>query len=101
MMPTLQHFGVGSIPWSPLSRGALSRPLSQQTTARGGSDMWPAALFVSSDANKEVMNRVEQVAKKRGVSMAQVSIAWMLNNKKRFPLLLLAPLPSQTWLISS
>ncbi|KAJ7232818.1 NADP-dependent oxidoreductase domain-containing protein [Mycena rebaudengoi] len=81
MMPTLQHFGVGSIPWSPLARGALSRPLTQQNTARGGSDMWPAALFVSSDANKEVVNRVEQVAKKRGVSMAQVSIAWVLNNK--------------------
>ncbi|KAF7333411.1 Aldo-ket-red domain-containing protein [Mycena venus] len=64
MMPTLQHFGVGSIPWSPLARGALSRPLAQQqTTARGGSDV------------------VEQIAKKRGISMAQVSIAWVLNNK--------------------
>jgi aryl-alcohol dehydrogenase-like predicted oxidoreductase len=26
-----QYFGVGSIPWSPLARGALSRPLSQQS----------------------------------------------------------------------
>lgn len=26
-----QYFGVGSIPWSPLARGALCRPLSQQS----------------------------------------------------------------------
>ncbi|KAJ7273935.1 NADP-dependent oxidoreductase domain-containing protein [Mycena rebaudengoi] len=83
MMPTLQHFGVGSIPWSPLARGALCRPLAQQNTptARGGSDIWPASLYVSSDASKEVVNRqelVEQIAKKRGISMAEVSIAWML-----------------------
>ncbi|KAJ7653510.1 NADP-dependent oxidoreductase domain-containing protein [Mycena rosella] len=38
MFPTLKHLGVGSIPWSPLSRGALSRPLSQETK-RGGTDV--------------------------------------------------------------
>jgi aryl-alcohol dehydrogenase-like predicted oxidoreductase len=35
-----QMFGVGSIPWSPLARGALSRPLAKQTdTSRGSSDV--------------------------------------------------------------
>lgn len=32
MMPTLQQFGVGAIPWSPLNRGFLSRPAGEQTT---------------------------------------------------------------------
>lgn len=31
-------FGVGSIPWSPLARGALTRPLGQQQTNRAQSD---------------------------------------------------------------
>ena len=37
MMPTLRHFGVGSIPWSPLGRGLLTRPVGAETT-RGKSD---------------------------------------------------------------
>lgn len=37
MFPTLKMFGVGSIPWSPLARGALTRPLGQQTN-RGQAD---------------------------------------------------------------
>jgi aryl-alcohol dehydrogenase-like predicted oxidoreductase len=34
-----QHFGVGAIPWSPLARGALTRPLEKQNeTKRAESD---------------------------------------------------------------
>lgn len=43
MMPILKHFGVGSIPWSPLARGAVCRPVSQQTSTGSGrvsSDMY-------------------------------------------------------------
>ncbi|KAF9035733.1 Aldo keto reductase [Hymenopellis radicata] len=60
MFPTLQHFGVGSIPWSPLARGLLTRPLCEQTK-RGTSD------------------RVEEIAKKRGLTMAQLALAWVLS----------------------
>ena len=37
MFPTLRHFGVGSIPWSPLARGLLSHPL-KATTRRSQTD---------------------------------------------------------------
>lgn len=37
MMPSLKHFGVGCIPWSPLARGYITRPLSEQTK-RGDTD---------------------------------------------------------------
>ncbi len=39
MFPTLRHFGVGSIPWSPLARGLLSHPL-KATTKRTQTDDW-------------------------------------------------------------
>ena len=50
MFPTLKHFGVGIIPWSPLARGLLTRPYNGDTTTkRGDGDPWvctvPAALF--------------------------------------------------------
>ena len=39
MFPALKMFGVGSIPWSPLGRGVLTRPLSEQTK-RSNSDVY-------------------------------------------------------------
>ncbi|KAJ6488855.1 NADP-dependent oxidoreductase domain-containing protein [Mycena sanguinolenta] len=77
MMPTLKHFGVGSIPWSPLARGALSRPLSQQS-ARAETDVLSANYYTQSPASKAIVERVEEIAKKHGVSMAQISVAWVL-----------------------
>ena len=39
MFPTLKHFGVGIIPWSPLARGLLTRPFKGDTrTTRGDND---------------------------------------------------------------
>ncbi|KAJ7476011.1 Aldo/keto reductase [Mycena latifolia] len=64
MMPTLKHFGVGAIPWSPLARGALTRPLSNQ-----------------KETKRETSDMVEELAKKRGISMAQVSVAWALSKE--------------------
>ncbi|KAJ7859161.1 NADP-dependent oxidoreductase domain-containing protein [Mycena olivaceomarginata] len=77
MFPTLQHFGVGAIPWSPLARGALTRPLEMQLeTKRAESDGMPASLYTQSEGNKTVIERVEGIAKNRDISMAQVAIAW-------------------------
>ncbi|KAJ7174187.1 hypothetical protein C8R43DRAFT_1102646 [Mycena crocata] len=77
MFPTLKHFGAGSIPWFPPSRGALTRPFSQQQTKRGSSDPWSANSFTQSTAGQAIVNRVEEIVKKRGISTAQVAIAWI------------------------
>ncbi|KAG2335354.1 aryl-alcohol dehydrogenase [Suillus weaverae] len=73
MFPTLKMFGVGSIPWSPLARGALTRPLGQQTS-RGQVD-W----LQNSDSDRLIS--VEELAKKKGVTMAQIAIAWILTKE--------------------
>lgn len=77
MFPTLKMLGVGAIPWSPLARGLLTRPLGQDTT-RGQTD-FRVQYYAASPARDTIINRVEELAKKRGVSMAQISIAWMLS----------------------
>ncbi|KAF7782976.1 hypothetical protein Agabi119p4_2352 [Agaricus bisporus var. burnettii] len=81
MMPTLKYFGVGSIPWSPLGRGLLTRPLAQtKETTRGQTDgMLPG--YTGREGTNEIVNRVEEVAKKRGISMAQVAVAWTLSKE--------------------
>ncbi|KAF5319641.1 hypothetical protein D9619_008850 [Psilocybe cf. subviscida] len=72
-----QMFGVGSIPWSPLARGILTRPFDQQkATTRGKTDAYQA--IYSNAGREKVVGAVEKVAKAKGASMAQVSLAWVL-----------------------
>ncbi|KAH9991263.1 NADP-dependent oxidoreductase domain-containing protein [Russula vinacea] len=71
MMPTLKHFGVGSIPWSPLARGALTRPLGIRSI-RAENDTWHDD-YLKEPANEEIVKRVEELAKTRNLSMAQIS----------------------------
>ncbi|KAJ6532018.1 aryl-alcohol dehydrogenase [Mycena capillaripes] len=82
MFLTSKHFGFGSISWSPLARGALTRPLEKQAqTKRGESDMMPPSTYTGSEANRTIVKRVEEIAKKRGISMTQVSVAWSLSKE--------------------
>ncbi|KZT05512.1 aryl-alcohol dehydrogenase [Laetiporus sulphureus 93-53] len=79
MFPTLKLFGVGSIPWSPLARGILCRPLSDQTQ-RGETDPF-AHHYKDSPGSPEIVKRVEELSKKKGVSMAQIAIAWSMSKE--------------------
>ncbi|KAH7337931.1 Aldo keto reductase [Rhizoctonia solani] len=78
MMPTLKMFGVGMIPWSPLSQGILGRPY-EATTLRGEKSRFSGMFAKTKEDNKEVILRVERIAKARGISMAQVAVAWSLS----------------------
>ncbi|KAG8926868.1 hypothetical protein FRC02_008617 [Tulasnella sp. 418] len=80
IMPLLKDMGVGCIPWSPLARGFLTRPIGGDTT-RAKTDF---AMRVLGDPEKEpflttINQRVEEIAKKRGIPMAQVALAWSLS----------------------
>ncbi|KAK0457463.1 aryl-alcohol dehydrogenase [Desarmillaria tabescens] len=79
MFPTLKHFGVGSIPWSPLARGMLTRPI-QQETKRTETDLW-ATIYKAGDATEIIIKRVEEIAKRRGISMAQVAVAYSMGKE--------------------
>ncbi|RXW25128.1 hypothetical protein EST38_g725 [Candolleomyces aberdarensis] len=78
MFPTLQLFGVGAIPWSPLARGLLTRPRNTGGTTRAKTDPW-AKGYADNEGTEKIINGVEQVAKKHGASMAQVSLAWIMS----------------------
>ncbi|KAG8704978.1 hypothetical protein FRC11_009403 [Ceratobasidium sp. 423] len=78
MIPTLKMFGVGMIPWSPLARGLLTRPFDE-TSLRSETDPYIKLVDKAKEANKEIINRVETIAKARGISMAQVAVAWSLS----------------------
>ncbi|MCM0620145.1 aldo/keto reductase [Nocardioides bruguierae] len=77
MFGYLADTGMGSLPWSPLARGRVTRPWGQQT-ARSSSDLFEGVVDPASDEG--TVNAVEKVAAERGVPMAQVALAWVLRN---------------------
>ncbi|HET9648923.1 MAG TPA: aldo/keto reductase [Microlunatus sp.] len=78
MFGLLADQGVGSIPWSPLAKGRLARPYGEHSTSRGEVD--PVGKRFFGDGNADIINAVQQIAENRGIPMAQVALAWVLNN---------------------
>jgi len=79
MIPLCLDQGVGLIPWSPLARGFLTgnRPKgAEPATLRGRTDSISHAMYSESD--HAVVARVSEVAAARGVSNAQIALAWLL-----------------------
>jgi len=71
--------GIGVIPWSPLARGLLTRPW-QASSNRAETDEVGKKLYAkTADQDRAVIDRVGEVAKSRGVSRAQVALAWVLS----------------------
>ncbi|MGD0311404.1 MAG: aldo/keto reductase [Acidimicrobiales bacterium] len=80
MIPQCIHQGVGVIPWSPLARGVLAGNRSRQgdrRTTRSDTDGFTDYLY-SQSTDFDVVERVAEVAAERGVSPAQVALAWLL-----------------------
>lgn len=79
MIPLLEDMGVGMIPWSPLARGTLTGNRTREgekLTVRAQSDAFGATLYNANDF--DIVDRVNEIAAARGVSNAQVALAWML-----------------------
>ncbi len=81
MLPLCLDQGVGVIPWSPLARGILtgSKTRTEDRTRRAQHDEYGRSLYVSQK-DYDVADRVETVARERGVPRAQVALAWLLGN---------------------
>jgi aryl-alcohol dehydrogenase (NADP+) len=75
MLPLCTDLGVGVLPWSPLARGRLTRDWDA-STARTQSDEFGSKLY--RDEDRVIVEKVAEVAQRRGVARAQVALAWLL-----------------------
>jgi aryl-alcohol dehydrogenase (NADP+) len=80
MLPLCRDQGVGVIPWSPLARGFLAgnRARDAAPTKRAETDQYARELYYRP-ADFDVVDRVVAVAAERGVTPAQIALAWLLN----------------------
>jgi aryl-alcohol dehydrogenase (NADP+) len=80
MIPLCRDQGIGLIPWSPLARGFLAgnrRKGDFGETSRAKTDDYAQKMYYQ-ESDFAVVERVGQIAARRGVSNAQVALAWVL-----------------------
>jgi aryl-alcohol dehydrogenase-like predicted oxidoreductase len=72
--------GVAVTPWSPLARGRLARPWSDEPpTERARTDAFAKPLFTKTvDIDRPVIDRTNEIARARGLPPAHVAMAWLL-----------------------
>lgn len=76
MLPLCLDQGIGVIPWSPLARGRLARDWDD-STRRSESDAFGSRLYHEA-TDRQIVDRVGEVASERGVPRAQIALAWVL-----------------------
>ena len=86
MLPLCRAEGIGVIPWSPLARGFLAgnrvRPADSEgsrggATLRAQTDEYARDLYYA-ESDFRVVERLAELARRRGATPAQVALAWML-----------------------
>jgi aryl-alcohol dehydrogenase-like predicted oxidoreductase len=78
MLPICRDEGIGVIPWSPLARGRLTRPWGEETERSRGDRIQESLYGQTEESDRAVIDALEQLARARGVKMAQVALAWVL-----------------------
>ncbi len=82
MMPLCRDQGVGVIPYSPLASGRLVRDTGVGGTLRSETDQMQRVKYdASAETDREVIERIAELATKHTVSRAQIALAWLLQSK--------------------
>jgi aryl-alcohol dehydrogenase-like predicted oxidoreductase len=86
VVPTSEELGIGQIVWSPIAQGVLTGKYLPGAAPPAGSratDENGGARFVARFLRDDVLERVQQLrplADEAGLSLAQLAVAWVLQN---------------------
>jgi aryl-alcohol dehydrogenase (NADP+) len=81
MIPLCLSEGIGLIPWSPLARGFLAGNRNRETkgeTLRAQRDEYAHMLYYQ-DSDFKIVERVMEIANRKGTTAAQIALAWILH----------------------
>jgi aryl-alcohol dehydrogenase-like predicted oxidoreductase len=80
VLKTARELGIGVVPYSPLGRGFLSGEIKKPDDL--SSDDWrltnPRFQGENFNKNLDLVAKVEEIAKNRGVGSSQLALAWVL-----------------------
>ena len=87
LIPVAEQYGVSRIPYSPLAGGHLSHRGWESGTKRSNTDKTIQSKYDHAKENDlEIIDRVDQLAQRLGVSMSQVSLAWQFKRGVTAPI---------------
>jgi aryl-alcohol dehydrogenase-like predicted oxidoreductase len=82
MLPLCRAEKIGSIPYSPLAAGRLSRDWDSEKTMRSETDQIAKSKYDSTSAtDRQVVERVAEIAGKYEVTRTQIALAWLLQKE--------------------
>jgi aryl-alcohol dehydrogenase-like predicted oxidoreductase len=83
ILPLLEEFGIGFVPFSPLGKGFLTGTIDAGATFGEGDFRAVVPRFEAENlkANMALVDRVSELAEKHGVTNAQIALAWLLAQK--------------------
>lgn len=83
ILPTLEELGIGLVPFSPLGRGFLTGKIGSSTTFGEGDirSVLPRFSTEALEANQGLIDPLAQIAGDKGVTPAQLALAWLLAQK--------------------
>jgi len=77
MLPLCRDQGIGVIPWSPLARGRLTRDPDAGSRRSETDDFGKTLYTAATEADRQVIGAVGEVARGRGIPRARVALAWL------------------------
>jgi aryl-alcohol dehydrogenase-like predicted oxidoreductase len=84
VLPVCQELGIGFVPWGPLGTGFLTGKISADTKFDAATDLranFPRFTPEAMKANMPVIQMLDSIAKRKGVSVVQVALGWLLAQK--------------------
>jgi aryl-alcohol dehydrogenase-like predicted oxidoreductase len=83
VLPACEELSIGFVPWSPLGQGFLTGKIDE-TTRFDGADFratFPRFTQDARQANRALVDRLGRIAERKGVTLAQLALAWLLARK--------------------
>ncbi len=93
ILPVLEELGIGFVPFSPLGKGFLTGAIDVHTSF-GDKDFRNTVPRLAPDArkaNQPIVDAIAGIAAAKGVTLAQIALAWVLAQKPW-----MAPIPGTT-----
>jgi aryl-alcohol dehydrogenase-like predicted oxidoreductase len=101
VVPASEDLGIGQIVWSPLAQGVLTgkyQPGQPPPAGSRATDEKSGATFIARFLTDEVLatvQRLRPLAEQAGLSMAQLAVAWVLQNRNVSSAIIGATRPEQ------
>jgi aryl-alcohol dehydrogenase-like predicted oxidoreductase len=93
ILPVLEELGIGFVPFSPLGKGFLTGKIDETTTFDTSDfrNTVPRFALENRKANQAVVDLVRAIAARKGVTPAQLALAWLLAQRRW-----IVPIPGTT-----